>query len=83
MPYVYIHPMMYGWTGWWGGLMPILMWVVLIIIAILFVRFVAGSGSNWRMRDYRNNLDIIKERYARGEIDKAQYEAMKRDLEEK
>lgn len=73
-----------GGYGFWGtGWLNILIWV-LVLIGIIFLlrrlwpttkRDDAAVGGGDRA------LDILKERYARGEIDKEQFLSMKRDLE--
>jgi putative membrane protein len=66
--------------GWGGGMFGLgLPWWVLIVIGIVVVaRWLMGdravTGSDDRA------LSILKERFARGEIDKAEFEARKRDL---
>lgn len=59
-----------------GGWM-FLWWVLIILLtagsAILFVR---KGNSNQEKRA----IDILKERYARGEIDKQEFEEKKRDI---
>lgn len=49
--------------------------VVGILIYFVFVRKEISGGSG------ENALDILKKRYARGEISKEVYEQMKKDLE--
>jgi putative membrane protein len=74
-----------GGYGFWGmGWLNILIWVLILIGIIFLLRrlwpttkpddpaAVCGSRA----------LDILKERYARGEIDRDQFESMKRDLED-
>lgn len=60
------------------GLMPlfmILFWGLVIYgVVVLFRRFSDKDAINNR------HLDIIKERYAKGEITKEQFESMKKDL---
>jgi putative membrane protein len=64
-----------------GGLLTLAFWVGLIALIVLAVRTCArhesgrpdGSASD-------DALDILKERYARGEITKEQYDRMRRDL---
>lgn len=70
----------WGW-GWmiFGGLHMLLFWLLVIGVVVLLVRL--GSGANNRGRSERDPLAILKERYARGEIDKSQYEQMRKDLE--
>lgn len=72
----------YGWMGW---IMMILFWGVVIVAGVALVRWLlrgggqtpggpAGPGGGNRA------LDILKERYAKGEIDKDQFERMKKDI---
>ncbi|HUY62371.1 MAG TPA: SHOCT domain-containing protein [Candidatus Paceibacterota bacterium] len=79
----YGHPMMGGYEGF--GIMGILFsifWVIVFIAAIVaLVRFARGK-SMWRCRHGHGEaaLDILKERYAKGEIGKAEFEEKKKDL---
>ena len=71
-----------GWTWgvgmWLGGLAMLVLWGALIVGAILVVRLVGGIPG----RDVRTSpLDILKRRYASGEITREQYEQMRKDLE--
>jgi putative membrane protein len=72
----------YGFPGWWGIGMMIIMVVfwggIIALIVWAIMRFARGSGSNISAR--RDPLEIAKERYARGEITKEQFEQIKRDL---
>lgn len=86
--------MMYdGFGGWyWGmGLVHGLLWLVLLVVGIvLLVRLVSRESRD--MREWRPGgggrdapetaLDILKKRYARGEIDKPEFDARKKDLSE-
>jgi len=85
--------MMYdGYGGWyWGmGLVHGLLWLVLLGLGIaLLVRLVSRDSRD--SRELRSTaareapdtaLDILKKRYARGEIDKAEFDAKKKDLSE-
>ncbi len=78
------HGMMDGWgMGWFGGIVMILFWILLIAGLIFLVKWLvqntkggsqAGSGGPSRA------LDVLRERYARGEIDKQEFEEKKKDL---
>jgi len=64
-----------------GGFGMILLWVVLIVAAVLAVRWVVDrSHSDAGPHRERGALEILRERYARGEIDKAEFEQKSRDL---
>lgn len=62
--------------GWWWiiGLvfMVIIVWVILKVMN-------QNKNSNTRV-DNKSALDILKERYARGEIDKQEFDERKKDL---
>ncbi len=78
----------FGWAGMmFGGLMMLLFWGGLIALGFLAFRALTRSGG-WQSGNANastdqpgnNALAILKERYARGEIDKEQYERMRSDL---
>jgi len=75
----------WSWEGMlFGGLMMLLFWGGLIALAVVLLRGLSGSGSRPspdRDRSAESALDILKKRYARGEIGKTEYEEMRRDLE--
>ena len=64
----------------WGG--GVVMWLLLLVLVIVLVYFlVRGLGTGgWRPPPSETPLDILKKRYARGEITKEQFEEIKRDL---
>jgi len=72
-----------GWGWGWGvlGIIHMLLWWVLIIVAVVvLVRWLThGSPGKETPRENRA-LEILKERYARGEIGKAEFEEKRRDL---
>ena len=65
----------YG-MGFGGGFM-LLFWILIIIVVILLVRSVAGHFPAERPR---RALEILEERYARGEIEQEEFEQKRRDL---
>lgn len=85
--YAYGPGMMWWGGGWWsmifGPLFMILMLAVLISAVVLLVRWLGGpwqgSGSP---PPGRTPFDILKERFARGEIDKQEFEERRRVLGE-
>jgi len=76
-----------GGMGWVGMIFQIVFWIVLLVVLGLLIRWLLqGSGNREQGRgnppgDGGNRaLEILKERYARGEIDKEEFEQKKRDL---
>jgi putative membrane protein len=53
-------------------------WIVIIGAAYLVIRNISQKGGN--LLSSETPLDILKKRYARGEITKDEFEQMKRDL---
>ena len=70
-----------GW-GWMGfGMMGMsLFWIFLIIGIIALVKGTWGWGASAGRSREKTALDILRERYARGEIEKEEFEQKKRDL---
>jgi putative membrane protein len=65
------YPFMHG----FGGIFMILFWVLLIVIVIFLMK-----KSLWDTGRQETAEDILKKRYARGEISKEEFERMKKDL---
>ena len=70
--------------GWWGlgAIHMVLFWGFLILAIILLIRFLIG-GVEERQRNYPDGaLEVLKTRYANGEIDRDEFEEKKRDLQD-
>jgi putative membrane protein len=70
------HMMDWGY-GIDGFIWPLIVLIVLVGVVIYFIK------NRDKMKDYDESpLEILKKRYAKGEITKQQFEEMKKDLEE-
>ena len=71
------------WDGAWGvgwgvmGLLHVLWWVLLVAGAVVLFRAIVGDR---RHRGGDTALEILRERYARGEIDAAEYDERRKQL---
>ncbi len=66
--------------GWWivfGGIWMVLFWGGLIALIVWGITKLSGRNSSTSKRD---PLDVAKERYARGEISREEFEQIKKDL---
>jgi len=79
-------PMM-GYYGYGGGgdvfgFLWMIFWLVIVIMGIVALVRWLGYGHRRGWHDHgRSAVDILKERYAKGEIDKKEFEDKKKDLE--
>ena len=82
-PYGYGPQMMWGW-GWSGMILgPLFMLLMLAAAITAIVMVVRWVGGPWQtppspLPPGRAAIDILNERFARGEIDQAEYEAKRR-----
>jgi putative membrane protein len=71
-----------------GAFFSILSWIVLIIIIVWIVRWAFGwhrhgpwMGGPRHPWQQNSALDLLKERYAKGEITKAEFDEKRKDIE--
>jgi len=76
-----------SWGGLiFGALLTIAFWGVLVMLAVVLVRALLGPHGRHDtiqmppMGQSKTALDILKERYARGELTKEEYERMREDI---
>ena len=82
---VYRDGMWHNSWGWGpmllGGLMMVLFWAAVITLVVLLVRWLVGVGTTREQRHYRSSaIEILEERFARGEIGREEFEERKRVL---
>jgi putative membrane protein len=80
----YMGPGMMGeWgMGWFGGLFALIFWILVIVGLVFLIKWLihmSKGGIDVRHSGSRA-LDILQERYARGEIDKEEFEQKKKGL---
>jgi putative membrane protein len=78
-PGYYADHMMWGsgWHGWFLGPLMMVFWLALLVGAVvLIVRWLGASGRIEPRLDKAGTgaLDILRARFAKGEIDKAEFE---------
>jgi len=73
------RPMMYYGFGY-GGMF---MWIIFLIVIGLLIYFIVQAQNKKSGTPTQNEspMDILKRRYAKGEITKEEYERIKKDLE--
>lgn len=78
----YYGPHMMWETGWMflGPLMMILFVALIVVAVVLLVRWLSDHRTGDRPGSDGRALEILKERFARGEIDKEEYEERRRLL---
>jgi len=79
-------PMMPNWGGSWGGgfwfgpVLMILFWLIIIGGAILIIYALVNPQRSVPPSAGESALEILKSRYAKGEISKEEFEEKKKDL---
>ena len=75
--------MMYGWgMGWMGGIFMLIFWILVIVGMVFLIKWLIhmSRGHSEVRPGSSSALEILRERYARGDIDKAEFEEKKKDL---
>ena len=77
-------PPFFGWNqGWLGLLLTVLFWAAVIAICVLVVKrlFFHQKTQSPVFSTPLRPLDILKQRYARGEISREEFMALRQDLQ--
>ena len=75
--------MMGNWgMGWFGGIFTMVFWVLILVGLVFLIRWLIQSNSRTRAigNGESRAIDILKERYARGEIDTDEFDSKRKDL---
>ena len=72
------HGWMWGLGMGFGGLVMVAFWGVVVVGVILLIRSIGGfPAGHWP----ETPLNVLKRRYAAGQLTREQYEQMRKDLE--
>lgn len=81
--------MMWAWPmcgayGGGGGVLMVIGWLIALVLIILLIRWLIGGSRHHYMgmmhHGDKTPLQILEERYAKGEINREELEAKKKDL---
>jgi len=70
---------MYGGQHWFGGGFMWIFWIMLIFAIFWGAKALTSNGKNTSGKQ-NSAIDILKDRYAKGEIDKEEFEQKRKDL---
>jgi len=81
-------PMGWGMCGGWGwgwgfvgGMLTLGFWLLILVGSVLLIRWAWEQSGGWRGSGRSESAgDILKKRYAKGEINKEEFEQMKAEL---
>lgn len=68
-----------GGFGWMGGIFMLIFWVLIIVGFVWLLRYLVASRS-CSVHHPDAAMEILKQRYAKGEIEKKEFEEKKKDL---
>lgn len=78
--------MMGGWGGYgWFGIFHMIFWLVILALIVMAVVWLFRGGAHVKALQSRSDsrlrgLDVLEERYARGEIKREEYLEKKKDI---
>lgn len=85
-------PEHFGWGSWW--IFPTMMPFLMIVVVVAMLYFLFGRGGPkppwWKdsdrpsghSRDSETAIEVLKKRYAKGEITREEFEQIKKDLQD-
>jgi len=78
------HPFMGSWGfgigSFFGIVVTILFWLFIAFLIVAIIKGFRKHGGDFDEKNSGRALDILKERYAKGEINKKEFDEMKKDI---
>lgn len=73
----------YGWgmSHSFGWVFVVLLWVLIVLGIVAIARWLFSASVSSAAPQSKTALEILSERYARGEIGKEEYDQKRRDIE--
>jgi len=71
-----------GWGMGFGGFFMILFWGLIIFGIVIIIKWMAGKSGSNELPKPKTALDLLQERYARGEINEQEYQQKRHDIEQ-
>ena len=78
------HHMGSGMRGFGGmGIMMLLFWGLVLVVMVILINYLLklNNSKEQEIDTELSPIDLLKKRYAKGEIDKAEFEIVKKDLQ--
>ena len=69
----------YGWGMGFGWIFMVLFWALVILGIVYLLKLISG-GDRKSERNEETALEVLKKRYAKGEIGKEEFEEKKKDI---
>jgi putative membrane protein len=67
------------WFAWVGPIVMILFWALVVAAIVFFIRYIVRKSRSSSNGD--SAMGILRERYARGELSKEEFETRRKDLQ--
>ncbi|MEE9390263.1 MAG: SHOCT domain-containing protein [Candidatus Aminicenantaceae bacterium] len=72
--------MMFGNHGFMGGGFMWIFWIAFIVGLFFLIKWIVQQNKPVEQKLVENPIEILKKRYARGDINKEEFEQKKKDL---
>jgi putative membrane protein len=70
-----------GVLGFGMGLGMVIFWILMIVVVVIVVRMVLSATGTNSTTSTKSPMEILKERFARGEIDEEEFKRRRHELE--